>query len=172
MTTKRLALIAAALVVLPRLAAAQPQDNQARERARTFLVLRITDALKLNDEDALKVSKVIRESDERRQQLMKQRQGLEDQLRAALAKPPPDTAALSKLITAGNDIDQRLALVAEDSFHELQKVLTVEQQAKLMLFRRDLQQEIRRALQGRRGGGGRRGGRPGGAPNSPAAGDD
>jgi hypothetical protein len=128
-----------------------------RERARTFLVLRIVDALNLHDQDALKVNTIVRQSDEHRQQLVKQRQALEDQLRTALAKKPPDPTQLGTLVNEGNDIDQKIAMVPEDTFRELQKVLTVEQQAKLMLFRRELQGEIRRAVQGRRVGGGRRG---------------
>ena len=133
-----------------------PEGPPRRERARTFLVLRIVDALNLNDQDALKVSNIVRQSDERRQQLVKQRQGLEDQLRAALAKKPVDPADLSKLIGEGNALDQQIALLPEDTFHEMQKILTVEQQAKLILFRRELQGEIRRAIQGRRAGGGHR----------------
>ena len=133
-----------------------PDVPPRRERARTFLVLRIVDALNLNDQDALKVSTIVRQSDERRQQLMKQRQTLEDQLRTALAKKPPDQAELTKLVSDGNDLDQKIALIPEDTFHEMQKVLTVEQQAKLILFRRELQGEIRRAIRGRHTGGGRR----------------
>jgi Spy/CpxP family protein refolding chaperone len=161
---KRTALTTAlALALLSPAAYAQPaavphaDAPPRRERARTFLVLRIVDALNLNDQDAIKVSTIVRQSDERRQQLVKQRQGLEDQLRTALAKKPADSAELSKLVSDGNDIDQKIALVPEETFHEMQKVLTVEQQAKLILFRRELQGEIRRAMQGRHGGGGRRG---------------
>jgi len=137
--------------------AAGTPETPRRERARTFLVLRIVDALNLNDQDALKVSAIVRQSDEQRQQLVKQRQALEDQLRKALAKKPSDPTELGKLVSEGNDIDQKIALVPEDTFHELQKVLTVEQQAKLILFRRELQGEIRRAVQGRRLGGSHRG---------------
>ena len=147
--------------MLARAAHAQPAtgtpDTPRRERARTFLVLRIVDALNLNDQDALKVSTIVRQSDEHRQQLVTQRQTLEDQLRTALAKQPADPTELGKLVGEGNAIDQKIALVPEDTFRELQKVLSVEQQAKLMLFRRELQGEIRRAVQGRRFGGGRRG---------------
>ena len=150
-----------AVAMLARAAHAQPAtgtpETPRRERARTFLVLRIVDALNLNDQDALKVSAIVRQSDEHRQQLVKQRQSLEDQLRTALVKQPADPTALGSLVSQGNDIDQKIALVPEDTFRELQKVLTVEQQAKLMLFRRELQGEIRRAVQGRRFGGGRRG---------------
>ena len=150
-----------AVAMLGPAAHAQPAtrtpETPRRERARTFLVLRIVDALNLNDQDALKVSAIVRQSDEHRQQLVNQRQALEDQLRTALAKKPADPTELGKLVSAGTDIDQKIALVPEDTFRELQKVLTVEQQAKLMLFRRELQGEIRRAVQGRRFGGGRRG---------------
>lgn len=162
MKMKRSLILASLLLALPRLAAAQPPEGPRRERARMFLVLRIADALKLNDQEALKVSNVIRQSDEHRQDLVQQRQALETKLKDALAKQPPDTAELTRLITDANDIDQKLALVPEESFHELQKLLTVEQQAKLMLLRRELQGEIRRAIQGRRLGA-RRGQGPGGA---------
>lgn len=167
------------LSVLPYVALAQPLggartegpgsrgEGPWRERARMFLVLRIADALKLSDQEALRVSSVIRQSDEHRQELMKQRQALEDKLRDALAKQPQDSADLTKLINQGNDIDQKLAVVPEDSFHELQKILTVDQQARLMLFRRELQGEIRRALVGRHSGGGRRPWQGRGGPGGP-----
>jgi Spy/CpxP family protein refolding chaperone len=159
-------LVALCLTLLPAALSAQPnREGPWRDRARMFLVLRIADALNLSEQEALKVSNVIRQSDQHRRDLVQERQGLEQQLREALAKQPPDTATLTKLINEGNDIDQKLALVPEDSFHELQKILTVEQQAKLILFRRELQGEIRRAVQGRgRAGAGRRGRGAGGAP--------
>lgn len=163
-----LALVLTGVALIPlRIAAQAPPDGPWRDRARTFLVLRIADALKLDEQAALKVSQIIRQSDDRRQGLAQERRTLEQKLREALAKQPPDTAALTKLINEGNEIDQKLAMVPEQSFHELQKILTVEQQAKLMLFRRELQTEIRHALQNRRGGGGRKGpGSAGGPPTS------
>jgi hypothetical protein len=128
-----------------------PRRGAHRERARTFLVVRIADALKLNDQDALKVAAVVRASDERRQDLRRRREALEAKLRAALKKPA--AADLSQLISEGNDLDQQLALVPEDTFRELQKFLTVEQQAKLLLLRRDLQSEVQRAMYRRLGAG-------------------
>jgi len=154
-----LVVVLAGLALWPLRLAAQPAAGAPwRDRARTYLVLRIADALKLNEQEALKVGEIVRQADEHRQALVQERRALEDKLREALAKQPPDTAALTKLVSQGNEIDQKLALVPEQSFRELQKILTVEQQAKLMLFRRELQREIRRTLQNRRAGGP---GRPG-----------
>lgn len=161
------ALVLLCLTLLPaQLSAQTNQEGPWRDRARMFLVLRIADALKLNEQEALKVGNVIRQSDEHRRDLVQERQALEQKLREALAKQPADAAELTKLIGQGNEIDQKLALVPEDNFHELQKILTVEQQAKLMLFRRELQGEIRHAIQGRgRAGAGRRArGQGGGQP--------
>ena len=139
---------------------AQPPESGTPEagpgRARMFLVLRIADALKLSEPDALKVSTVIRQADDRRQALITQRQALEEKLRAALARKPVDTTELTPLIASGYDLDQKLAMIPEDSFRDLQNALTVEQQARLLLFRRELQGEIRSAIRGRRLGGGRR----------------
>src|ERR1035437_1951879 len=148
------------LSMMPLRAAAQPAEGPERDRARTFLVVRIADALQLSDADALTVSAVIRRSDERRLSLIKRREDLEQTLRSGLAKTPHDPAELSKLISDGNALDQQLALVPEETFRELQKILTVDQQAKLLLFRRELQGEVQRAMQGRvaskAAGGGRR----------------
>lgn len=139
-----------ALLALPAFAQQPtPHSGTHRDRARTFLVVRIADALKLNDQDALKVAAVVRASDERRQDLRRQREALEAKLRTALKKP--GSADLTQLISEGNDLDQKLALVPEDTFRELQKILTVEQQAKLLLLRRDLQAEVQRAMYRRLG---------------------
>jgi hypothetical protein len=142
-----------ALVALPAVAQQPtPHSGRHRERARTFLVVRIADALKLNDQDALKVAAVVRASDEHRQDLQRQREALEARLRSALKKPESATD-LTQLISQGNDLDQQLALVPENTFHELQTLLTVEQQAKLLLLRRDLQGEVQRAMYRRLGAG-------------------
>jgi hypothetical protein len=142
-----------ALAALPAFAQQPtPHSGTHRERARTFLVVRIADALKLNDQDALKVAAVVRASDEHRQDLRRQREALEAKLRTALKKPE-SAADLTQLISEGNDLDQKLALVPEDTFRELQKILTVQQQAKLLLLRRDLQGEVQRAMYRRLGTG-------------------
>src|SRR5262249_23574904 len=56
-----------------------------------------------------------------------------------------------KLVEQTNAVDRDLAAVAEDSFGEAQKILTVEQQAKLLLVRRELQGQVREAMRRRLG---------------------
>jgi hypothetical protein len=118
-----------------------------RDRAREALVARIAAALELSEDKTREVNAVIRGADERQLALMRDRQALEAELRHALQQTPVDLTQLRTLVAEGNTIDQKLALVPENTFHVLQTILTVEQQARLLLFRRDLQAEVQRVLQ-------------------------
>jgi len=123
---------------------AKPDSGKAHgpDGPRLFLVLRMADDLELSDEKALAVSRVLKEADEKRDELRKQRFELEDQIRQALKKSKPDEAALTKLIDQSKELHQQQERVAEDSFTALKKVLTVEQQAKLVLLRSRLRHEF------------------------------
>ena len=72
-------------------------------------------------------------------------------LRAALSRPDKDQAQLAKLVEEASTVDRDLATVAEDSFRDAQKDLTAEQQAKLVLLRRELQGQVREAVRRRLG---------------------
>jgi uncharacterized membrane protein len=136
--------------------AAPPEP--AQDRARTYLMMRLVDGLNLPDDKALALRAIFRKADERRLGLTARRQALDKKLRAVLARPDKDAAELAHLVAETNDVDRELASVAEDSFAEAQKSLTVEQQAKLLLLRRELQGQVREAMRrrlGQRGGHGR-----------------
>ena len=129
--------------------AASADTPPGRDRARTYLMLRVVDALDLSDEKALQMRDILRRADDRRLDLTQQRDGLEAKLRGALAQKPVDTAALGSLVGESHAVQRELAALPERTFGEAQRILTVEQQAKLLLFRRDLQGEIRQAIRGR-----------------------
>lgn len=154
MNGKGLALACVLVLCAPAWVGAQPTPKgRGRDRARTFLVVRLAEELNLPDDKALQVSRIIRETDERRLALVEKRQAVETKLRAALEGPTPDTAALGTLIAEANQIDEEIALVPEHTMREAQKVLTPEQQARLVLFRPELNRQIRRALTRRAGAG-------------------
>ena len=147
--------LAAAAIFCPMITFAQSTPTPpTHDHARTFLVLRLAEELNLPDDKALEVSAVIRKSDEHRNDLAAQREQLEKQIRTALDHNPPDDAALAKLVSQANDIDQQLAQIPETSYRDIQKLLTVEQQAKLVLFRPQLRRQIRGAMRRRLEGGG------------------
>jgi len=114
-------------------------------------MMRLVDALDLPDDKALALRAIFRKADERRVELVAKRQAIDKELRAALSRPDKDQAQLAKLVEEASTVDRDLASVAEDSFRDAQKDLTVEQQAKLVLLRRELQGQVREAVRRRLG---------------------
>jgi dsDNA-specific endonuclease/ATPase MutS2 len=136
------------LFVLPSSAHGQT-GGRLRERARTFLVLRLTDALNLTDEKALQVSRIIQDSENQRRELRQQRGEVEKEVRGALQGGKVDGERAKQWLEKVNQIDEQLALLPEKAFQEVQKILTPEQQAKLILVRPEIQSQVRGALQRR-----------------------
>jgi len=113
------------------------------EHARTFLVLRLTDELDLTDEQVLKINHALRGIVDRQHGLRKRRTDLETKITALLGKTPVDAAALEPLIKDCLAIDHELALLPDETTNELIGLLTVEQRAKFVLIRPQLQREVR-----------------------------
>jgi hypothetical protein len=117
---------------------------------RTFLVLRIAEALDLPEEKALQISKVLRDAEDKRHTLVAQRREIEHSLHAALdGQAKPDATAVGKLVAQANEIDAQIAMIPENSFHQVQGLLTVDQQARLVLLRPELQAQVRRNVERR-----------------------
>ena len=127
--------------------AAEPSPG--RDKARTYLVLRVVDALDLSDEKALQMRDILRRADDKRLDLTSKRDALDSKLRSALAQTPVDAAALGQLVADAHAVQREMAALPAHTFDEAKQILTVEQQAKLLLFRRDLQGEVRQALRRR-----------------------
>ena len=135
----------------PRAASAQqtPEADAGRSRMRTFLVLRISEALELPDEKALQISKILRDTDDKRRALVAQRRDVERNLRTDLQQKGTDPNAIAKLVAQANELDSQIAMLPESSFRQVQELLTPEQQARLVLLRPELQAQIRRNVERR-----------------------
>jgi len=114
-------------------------------------MMRLVDALDLPDDKALALRAIFRKADERRAQLLAKRQTIDKQLRATLSRADKNPAELEQLVTQATAVDRDLASVTEDSFREAQQGLTVEQRAKLVLLRRELEGQVREAVRRRLG---------------------
>lgn len=137
--------LAAVAILVPLVAIAEGPHHDAQKdfdsRGRLLLVLRIADELGLSDEKALAVSRALKEAETKRDELHAKRRELEKQIRDALGQKKPDDAELGKLIDQAVDLDRQRAKVMEDSFTSLKKILTVEEQAKLVLMRMRMHHE-------------------------------
>ena len=131
-------LLLAAAVLVPLVAIAEGPSGPGKDpdsKGRLFLTLRIADELDLTDEKALAVGRALKQVEDRRDELRDKRRELDKQIHDALAQKKPDDAALSKLIDQTVELDRQRAKAMEDSFTSLKKILTVQEQAKLVLLR-------------------------------------
>ena len=144
---RALGFVLALTLAAPLAASADPPDRPEHKHdgpgPRLYLVLRMADELNLSDEKALAVSRILKEGDEKREALRKKRAELEDKIRAALAQPKPDAAALAKLVDQATELHREQSKIADETFSALKKVLTVEEQAKLVLLRSRLHHDFR-----------------------------
>jgi hypothetical protein len=136
-----------------------------------FLVLRIADALHLNDEQTIKVASSFRNIEEKRQKLRGDKEAVESQLDAELAKKPIDEAKVSSLTQQALAIDRQLLLLPEEMYSSIQGMLTVEQRARLLLLRSRMQEQVQRERErrglGRADDGDQTGASPSPAPGAP-----
>ncbi len=144
-----LATLLALVVALPLAVRADAHKGEEAKRhhvgrMRLYLVLRMADRLGLSDEKALAVDHVLMQMGEKRQALRDKRFDLEKQIRQALDQAKPDGSALAKLVEQAVDLHKQQGKLAEESFTALKKVLTVEEQAKLVLLRSEMRREFRR----------------------------
>jgi Spy/CpxP family protein refolding chaperone len=144
--TNALLLIAVLAVPLGVMAESDPGDSPAErpKRARLFLVLRMAEELDLTDEKALEVNRLLEQAEPRREEVHNKRRELNDRIRELLDKPQRDDAELAKLVDQAIDLDRQQVQALQDSFNSLKKVLTVEQQAKLVLLRAKMYGEAHR----------------------------
>ncbi len=126
------------------LAAAQDRPVAAPgERARTYLVLRIVEALELSDQQARDLSEILAASGERRAELVAERKTLDQSLRTALDQN--DDPRIAELIARSRDLDRESLLLPLGSFAATDAILSLEQRAKLVLLLPELRRQVRRA---------------------------
>lgn len=131
-------------------AAAQAEERRGN-RNRTAVVLRISEALDLDEDQTLRLAGQYRTFDKRRHELIGERSVTEVELETALARTPQDEANVRELTDKLLAIDKELILIPDALFDSVQGMLTTDQRGRLALLKIKLQRKIDRE-RGRREG--------------------
>jgi hypothetical protein len=142
--SKKWIVVFVVILMLGAIASFAEVGERHRERARTFLVLRITEELELSDDKALQISRILSQSEENREKLRGERLALGEKLRDALKSS--DDEKIDELVSQLNEIDRKLVLTGSDSMVEVQKILTPAQRGKLALLIPEIQRRIRTGI--------------------------
>ena len=135
------------------------QVNREMERARrqveTLYFLRLSETVGLNTEQSAQAILVIRKAQEARRSLAEERRQLLEELNA-LAAAGAGADQIRPKVAQWERNEARLARWRRGLFQELSRILSVEQQARYLLFEENFNTEVRNAVLELRSGGSQR----------------
>ncbi len=136
------------------------QAENVRKRIETMKMWRLTKALDLDEKTSARLFPLLNKNDRRRFEAEKTLREAMQELRTALREKRDER--LKSLLDRLEQAHVGLMKVNEEERAELKKVLTVEQQAKYIVFQQDFDMEMRKMIEGvRERRSGRDGERPG-----------
>jgi Spy/CpxP family protein refolding chaperone len=115
------------------------------ERVDQLRKVRMIDELDLKEEQSVRFFARLSEFDKRRKELMKERHELLDKLEQMI-KDNADEKELEKMFPALVGMEQRMAEEKAKFFGGLSDVLSTQQRAKLLVFERAFEKELREAV--------------------------
>ena len=123
-----------------------PPGPMAREKLEALRIWRLTDELKLTEDQSAQFFpklKQIRELRDARRDAQKQ---LTDELSAELQNSPPREATLKQVLDSLQAVDDNFHRADAKIRREISQILTVEQQARLLVFQANFERQTRRVL--------------------------
>jgi Spy/CpxP family protein refolding chaperone len=121
------------------------QDKHSFERIQQLMKMRMIETLDLKEEQSVRFIARFNEHEKRRHELMKLKgEGL-DRLEK-LVKESGDEREMDKTFPEALAIDSRMIEERAKFFNSLSDILTVTQRAKLLLFERKFERELRDAV--------------------------
>lgn len=134
-----------------------PPDGRGMERIERFRKMRLIEMLELKEEQSARFIARMNESESAQRDLQKQKDEVLDKIER-LIRNKADAKEYEKLFEEFELVSRKIATQRSEFFSGLTDLLSIEQRAKLLLFERRFQDELRdamREVQKRR-----RGGRP------------
>ncbi|MER3522519.1 MAG: hypothetical protein C4326_00245 [Ignavibacteria bacterium] len=126
-------------------AQAQPQEGAPLQRIERFKKMRMIETLELNEEQSVRFFARYNEHEKMRRDLLRQKDEVLDKIERLL-RNNGEPKEYEKLFADVIAINRRLGEERLDFFNGLSDLLTIEQRAKLLLFERRFENELREAM--------------------------
>jgi hypothetical protein len=127
------------------------QREEIRQKMEAIRIVRLTEALKLDEKTAAKFIPIITSLDQQRRTLLMENQQLLQEMRALVHEQAPDEGKLRAAIGKIERKVREIASLREKEFEAVKSNLTVTQQAQYLLFHQEFQREMRGMVEGARG---------------------
>jgi Spy/CpxP family protein refolding chaperone len=137
----------------------EERREEVRKKIEAVRIWRLTEELKLDTNSSAKLSSLLSSLDVKRRNTMREQMEAMRDLRSLLKAAKPDEAKLKPLLEKLEKNHHEMQGLRDQEMKGLKDILTIEQQARFLLFQQEFQREMRDMISGARGKGqGRRGG--------------
>ena len=140
--------LVASVVLLSSVLRAQPMrmgDERPLERIEQWKKVRLIEVLNLNEEQSVRFFARFNDHESMKRELAKQKEELLDKLER-LVRNHADDKEIEKMFPDVVAVNQKLADVHLRFFNSTGDILSAEQRAKLLLFERHFERELREAM--------------------------
>lgn len=131
----------------------EEQREEIRKKIETVRIYRLSAELGLDPQTAAKLGAFLGSVGRKRRDISREQIESMGQLRAALRERDPDEKKLKDLLDRLAKSQRRMTAIRDGEMQGLEGILSVEQQARYLIFQRDFQQDIRRMIEQSRGEG-------------------
>ncbi len=148
----------------------EEKREEIRKKIEAVRIWRLTEELKLDENTAAKLSAYLSSFDQQRRDILRERMATMREMRSALKASKPDETKLKAALNKLEKNQRALQDVRDKELAGLKNILTIEQQARLLVFQQDFRREMQRMITGAGGNGPGRGrGQMPGGPGRPQA---
>lgn len=129
------------------------QREEVRKKMEAVRMWRLTEALKLDEKTSAKLAAVLSSLDQRRGAIMRENRGTLRELRLSLKAGNPDEKKLKTALEKIRKNQDEMMDLRKKELNNIKDILTVEQQARYLVFQHEFQREMRGMIAGARGEG-------------------
>jgi Spy/CpxP family protein refolding chaperone len=128
--------------------------DEIRKKINTVRIWRLTEALKLDAGTSAKLSSLLSSVDQRRRHILREQTGTIRTLRIVVNGPKPDEANIKTNLEKLEKNHQAMQELIKSEMIGLKNILTIEQQARYIVFQHEFMHEMRGMIGGVHGNAG------------------
>ncbi len=142
----------------------EERREEIRKKIEAVRIWRLTEELKLDATTSAKLSSLLSSLDQKRRDIQREQMEAMRELRFSLKAAKPDESKIKPLLEKLEKNHRAMQELRDREIKGMKEFLTIEQQARFLLFQQEFQREMRGMIAGARGGGAGRGGMGPGGP--------
>jgi Spy/CpxP family protein refolding chaperone len=129
----------------------EQQMGEVRKKMEAVRMWRLTEALKLDEKTSAKLAAVLGSLDQQRAAIMRDNMVTIRELRSTLKAGNPDEKKLKAALEKIRKNQDAMMDLRKKETHEIKDILTLEQQARYLIFQHEFGREMRGMISGARG---------------------